>query len=100
MIPLPGSCGRKCASHASRIGLMREPDVVQPERGAHPWAMQDLELRNLRFDVAHDAVVGGGGGAEDGHFRLQKFHHLQNAAVVRAEVVSPIRNAIWPALAL
>ena len=76
------------------VGLMGEADVVQPERRAHERPAQDVELRNLRLDIAHDAVVGGRGGAEHRHTGWQQFHHLHDAAVVRAEIVSPIRDTV------
>ena len=76
------------------VGLMGERDVVELERRTHERAAQNLELRNLRFNVAHHAVVGGGGRAKHRHARRQQLHHAHDAAVVRAEIVPPIRDAM------
>jgi hypothetical protein len=92
-MPLPGSCG-KMREPREPVGLMGEPDVVEPKRRAHERPAQDVKLRYLRFDVLHDAVIGGRGRTQNRHAGRQQLHHAHNAAVIRAEIVSPIRNAM------
>ena len=53
-----------------------------------------MKVRDLGFDVIDDAVIGGGRGAEDGHFGRQQPKQAHNAAVVGTKVVSPIGNAV------
>jgi hypothetical protein len=45
-------------------------------------------------DVGHHAVVGGGRGAQHGDAFGQALEHLRQPAVVRAEVVAPVGDAV------
>ena len=94
-MPVPGSFGIVSASHASRCGRAREVHDVEGEALAVERAAQHEEIvAELIDDVFDDAVVRGRGGAQHGHAGREQIEHAGDAAVVGAEVVAPVADAV------
>ena len=77
------------------LRLRREVHDVERQALALERAADEHEIvAELRDDVVDDAVVGGRGGAEHGHVGRQEIEHAGEPAVVGAEVVAPVADAV------
>ena len=94
-MPVPGSVGRCCASQASRsAGDGRSSTSRREALAVERTAEHDEVVAELGDDVVDDAVVGGRGGAEHRDARGQQVEDAREAAVVGAEVVAPVADAV------
>ncbi len=77
------------------VGLGAQLDRVEGEALAVERAADGEELlAELRLDVGDDPVVRGGGRAEDGDAAGEEVEDAGEAAVVGAEVVAPVADAV------
>ena len=92
----PVELGDRLGQPGQPFGLAVEPDraerqAVAPERPAERGQLG----AELVGDVGDDAVVGGGGAAEDRHRRAgEAIDDAPDAPVVGPEVVAPVGDAV------
>ena len=97
-MPLPGSESRWASSHASRCSGEVSAMTPEPQRVAGQAAAQGQHVvaagPELLHDVGDDAGVGGGRGREHRGVCGQRREQVADAAVVGAEVVAPVGDAV------
>ncbi len=77
------------------IGLARHAQGVEHQARAGEGSPDGADARpELRFDVGHDPVVRGGGGAENGDIDGEQREDRCHAAVVGPEIVAPVADAV------
>ena len=94
-MPVPGSFGIACASHARRCGRRREVQHVEREALAIERAAQHEQVvAELVDDVVDDPIVRRRGGAQHRHAGRHEIEHAREPAVVGPEVVAPVADAV------
>ncbi len=92
----PLQFGQRLGEPGEAFGLPVEPDRAEGETLAAQRPAEGGEFgAELVGDVVDDAVVGGGGAAEDRHRRAgQAVDDAPDASVVGPEVVAPVGDAV------
>ena len=97
-MPLPGRSPMCAASQARRARSRRQPQHAEPQRVAGERAADRRHLdaagAQLLGDVGHHPLVGGRGGREHRRAGRQRAQQVADAAVVGAEVVAPVGDAV------
>ena len=90
-----GELGQRVRKPRQPGDFAGQGNVLQLQARPRQLAALHGERRaELRFQIGHDAVVRRGGGGEHADVGRQRLQDARDAAVIRAEVVSPIRNAM------
>jgi hypothetical protein len=90
-----GELGQRVREPGQPGDFAGKGNVLQLQTRARQLAALDGERRaELRFQIGHDAVVRRGGGGEHADIWRQRLQDARDAAVVGAEVVTPIGNAM------
>ena len=84
---------------AQALAFVGQCEHAQSQGGAGERAADDMHgssgsRTELLGDIAAHAVVCGGGCSEHGHAGRQRRNQRADTAVVRAEVVAPVRDAV------
>ena len=94
-MPWPCSDGQLLRQPRQTFGLAGQADRLQGQRGPIQVAARDLELRTEHGSkVLHHTVVRRCRGGQQPHVRRQRLDDPLQQAVVRAEVVAPVGNAM------
>ena len=95
MMPQPSMLRERVDQPREPLRLRRQVHDVEGEALAFERTADEHEIvAELTDDVVDHAVVGGCGGAEHRHVGGEEIEHAREAAIVGAEVVAPVADAV------